>query len=295
MLALANRLRRRWAVDAPVVYECLDIHRLMLRRDFVGRGMRTVERAMARDASLLLTSSPAFVTEYFEPYGQFDKPVLLVENKVLFDGGARGRNPALAASETGGSLRIGWFGALRCRRSLSALAALTRRTAGGVEVVLRGTPARIEFEDFDGVVASEPHLRFEGPYRNPDNLATIYSEVHFAWAIDYFEAGRNSKWLLPNRIYEGCLHGAIPVALAGTETAALLARLHIGIILDDTEPDTLARVFGGMSGARVAALARDVANVDIAQFACDAPGCRALVARLEALRIVEEAAVMVPA
>ena len=96
-----------------------------------------------------------------------------------------------------------WFGALRCTKSLELLAAFTRATQGRFEVVLRGRPARVEFDDFDGFVQAEPHMRFEGAYRNPGDLPSIYGEVHFSWAIDFFEEGMNSNWLLPNRLYEG--------------------------------------------------------------------------------------------
>ncbi|TIV45163.1 MAG: glycosyl transferase family 1, partial [Mesorhizobium sp.] len=84
--------------------------------------------------------------------------------------------------------RIGWFGALRCRRSLELVADFTRRQAGRFEVVLRGRPALSEFPDFHGFVEAEPWLSFEGPYRNPEDMAAIYGQVHFSWAIDFFEA-----------------------------------------------------------------------------------------------------------
>ena len=109
--------------------------------------------------------------------------------------------------------KIGWFGALRCRKSLELLAAFTRQMDGRFEVVLRGRPAYSEFDDFDGLVAAEPYIRFAGPYRNPEDLAAIYGEVHFSWAIDFFEEGLNSSWLLPNRLYEGCRFGAVPIAM----------------------------------------------------------------------------------
>jgi len=48
MLALADRLVGAWADRPAIGYECLDIHRLMLRGDAVGRAMRTAERYFAR-------------------------------------------------------------------------------------------------------------------------------------------------------------------------------------------------------------------------------------------------------
>jgi succinoglycan biosynthesis protein ExoL len=278
MLFLAVRLRGMWGGRPAIVYECLDIHRLMLRQDVIGRSLRRLERHLARKASLLLISSPAFAREYFDTINPLDLPIRLVENKV-YGSPSRGQNPALGDGDRG-PIRIGWFGALRCRRSLDILDRFAWQMNGNVEVVLRGRPALTEFDDFHGVIAANPFLSYEGPYRNPADLAAIYSDVHLAWAIDYFEEGQNSQWLLPNRIYEGCLNGAIPVALAGTETASFIASKNIGIVLDDTRQDTLLRVLGGTSREALRNLAAAVATTSADEFAGDTGECRALVAAI---------------
>jgi succinoglycan biosynthesis protein ExoL len=280
MLALATRLQGHWAAGPALVYECLDIHRLMLRQDAVGRAMRAAEQHWSKKASLLITSSTAFLRNYFNIHGA--PPASIVENKVVWDGGERGVNPALAGAAEA-PLRIGWFGALRCARSLTALDELGTAMQGKVEVVLRGRPALNEFGDFHAAVDGRPHLRFEGPYRNPEDLPAIYSDVHLAWAIDFFEAGQNSQWLLPNRIYEGCLHGAIPVALAGTETAAFIQRLGIGIVLPDIAPQTLRTMLGQLTPDRLATLAGAVAALPPRHFAVTADDCQALVNQLAGL------------
>jgi succinoglycan biosynthesis protein ExoL len=282
MLPLAHRIAAATATRPAIVYECLDIHRLLIRDDVVGRAMRAAERRFTSGCDLLITSSPAFVREYFDRLSGVDLPVVLVENKVFGTLGERGTNPALR--DTSGPLRIGWFGALRCSRSRDLLAGFTRTMEGRFEAILRGRPALTELGDLESFAAAEPHLRFEGAYRNLDDLARIYSEVHFAWAIDFFEAGRNSDWLLPNRLYEGCFHGAIPIAIAGTETAAFLERHRIGVILPDAGPDTLRERLGSLTLDDVAALARDVAGCDPRLFHADNADCRDLVARLEAAR-----------
>lgn len=278
MLFLAGRLRAAWPDPPAIAYECLDIHRLLLRPDLVGRTLRGIERNLLRDAGLLITSSPAFVREYFEACGQGDVPVVIVENKVYPPPLTRGCNPALVRAAAP-PLRIGWFGALRCRKSLAALSAFADRMDGRAEVVLRGRPALTEFDDFHGRVAAQRHLTYGGPYA-PDELADLYSGVHFAWAIDYFEEGQNSAWLLPNRIYEGCLNGAIPIALAGTETASFIARLGIGIVVPDIAPQTLVERIGGLDPGALRQLAEAVAAVPAGTFAAGPADSRALVSRL---------------
>jgi succinoglycan biosynthesis protein ExoL len=284
MLALAKRARSFFSADIPVIYECLDIHRLLLGESGASKAMRSAERALGRDAVLLMTSSPAFVRDYFHRFGQIDAPVLLLHNKVLeladrpVD--SESREPAASPGEP---WRIGWFGALRCRKSLELLAAFTRRMEGRFEVVLRGRPAYSEFADFNGFVGAEPHIRFEGAYRNPEDLARIYGEVHFSWAIDFFEEGLNSSWLLPNRLYEGCRYGAVPIAMRQTETGRFLADRHMGVLLDEASAPALATRLADVDADKYAAARRKILAEDRGTWACDLRDCRALVDRLQAL------------
>ena len=284
MLGVANRLLDRWEKPPVLVYECLDIHRLMLRQDRIGRVMRSVEQRLMRHVDILITSSPAFLRNHFNELGTL--PALLVENKVFAPGlDETGRNPSLIGEPN--PIRIGWFGALRCRKSLAALDALTRHFDGRLEIRLRGRPALTEFDDFHGTVSAAPHLQYGGPFRYPDDLAPLYSGVHFTWAIDFFEEGLNSNWLLPNRLYEGCLNGAIPIALAGTETAAFIERLGNGVVVPDISQKTLVALFEGMTPERIRDLAAAVASQPQATFRCDVQECAALVSRLANVKSVQ--------
>lgn len=285
MLALAQRARALFSARTPIVYECLDIHRLLLGQNAISRAMRGAERALGRNAALLMTSSPAFLRDYFKRFDQIRAPVAMLENKVLELGERSQEIPCRqCAPADGRPWVIGWFGALRCRKSLEMLAAFTRGMEGRFEVVLRGRPAHREFDDFDGFVAAEPYLRFEGPYRNPEDLARIYGEVHFSWAIDFFEEGQNSDWLLPNRLYEGCRHGVVPIAMESTETGRFLGQRGLGLLLDRFSVEALAERLEEMSVETYAARRKRVLAEDRATWVCDLRDCRALVDRLRALR-----------
>ena len=158
------------AATCPIVYECLDIHRLLLRAGRASaRRCAAPSGCFGRDAALLVTSSPAFVRNYFAAV-RADRRA----GRAAREQGAGFRRRCRRAGKprhcrsAGEPWKIGWFGALRCRKSLELLAAFTRRMDGRFEVVLRGRPAHIpNSTDFDGFVAAEPHLRFEGAYRNP--------------------------------------------------------------------------------------------------------------------------------
>ena len=275
MLVLAHRLAAALPHAPPVVYECLDIHRLMVRRDALGRALRAVEgRAMAASSGLVV-SSPAFVAEYFERHHSAvlaELPVLLVENRPL-ESAAR---TLLAPAPRKGPIGIGWFGALRCARSLDLLSAFAAGHAGEFEVVMRGRPALSVVPDFHQRVRAAPHTRFLGPYA-ADELPAHYAAVDLAWAVDFFEEGMNSSWLLPNRLYESCANGAVPVALSGTQTAVTMRERGVGIVLPDGGAETLSETLGALDRATVERLRGAVRATDRAQWIAAPSECVRLV------------------
>lgn len=287
MLALARRAKAAFRATVPIVYECLDIHRLVLRDDLLGKALRGAERYLARDVKLLVTSSPAFVVNYFKPFGQIAAPVELVENKYFDMAPAVDDRPKVD-DPIAPPWRIGWFGALRCRRSLQLLADFTRRLEGRFEVVLRGRPALSEFPDFHAFVEAEPWLSFRGPYRNPEDMAAIYGDVHFSWAIDFFEEGQNSEWLLPNRLYEGCRFGAVPISMGNTETGRFLNRQDIGILLSEATPEVLETAIGRMEQDRFSKLKARVLARNPRTWSYDRSDCRAFVDKLRGLAAAPE-------
>jgi hypothetical protein len=233
MLAVASAASRQ-AGGMPLVYEALDLHRLLLSPGIEGRIFRALERRLMRNAALLMTSSPAFLREYYEAtqLTSVRVPTLLVENKVFHPSGTNILRDGTAALPSGPPWRIGWLGMLRCRRSLELLRDLAARRPDLVRVEIHGKPSEDIFPDFQAELADVPALHFGGPYA-PAELDRLYRGMHFSWAIDYFEENGNSEWLLPNRIYEGGLSDAVPLALRRNEVGRWLGRLGLGVLLND--------------------------------------------------------------
>jgi len=110
---------------------------------------------------------------------------------------------------------------------------MTRRANGALIVILRGRPALDQMPNFHEVVAASPWMSFGGSYA-ADDLPSMYADVHFAWAVDYFDEGKNSDWLLPNRLYEAGAYGVPVIVRAGTEAARWALQKKLGIALDWT-------------------------------------------------------------
>ncbi|WP_189485999.1 glycosyltransferase [Asticcacaulis endophyticus] len=282
MLFLARQAARRFTSAPVIVYESLDIHRLLLRRDFIGALLRGAERSLMSRASLVVTSSPAFVENYFAPMQNLTLPVFLLENKVL-DLSSRSVG-VTAAKNIDGVITIGWFGALRCCKSLDLLSKFTRLMDGRVKVVMRGKPAYNEFEDFDAQVAAEPDITFEGPY-SAEDLSALYAQVDLTWAIDFFEEGQNSKWLLPNRLYEGSRYGSVPIAMNGTETGNFVSRHGIGLTLDEATPQALIALFETLTPDRLSTLRATLKACPPSLFTATRDDCVGFVDHLKTLQV----------
>lgn len=275
-LALAWRVRGG-RPGRRMIYECLDIHRMLLGRNLASRVIQRIEAALIRQADLLVTSSPAFLREYFSRYGMALPPSLLLENKVLaLNGPAQEvREPAVGPPWT-----IGWFGNLRCRRSFEILTRLAAGMNGKVKVLFAGRPSPAVFEDFAGQALSAPHCEFRGSYTAED-LSGLYGECHFAWSIDFYEEGLNSIWLLPNRIYEAAAHGAVPIALDQVETGRWLSARKAGVVIAGDSEMEMRKILRELDAEAYAALRQAVRHIPQDAVIADRSDCVALMRAIE--------------
>ena len=232
MLAVALAAKFATGSRASVAYEVLDIQRPFLRRDIVGTVFRMAERFMLRRCALLVVSSPDFVDRYFAPVQGRRTDWALLENKV---------SPAIlgefsaVGKPAGPPWVIGWYGTLRCRRSLSALCTLADTLGPGVEIRLGGRPSLedLTVAEIEHAVGQHAGMRYIGAYASPADLNAIYGPVHFSWCVDYIDAGSNSDWLIPNRVYEGGILGAVALARRDTTTGRLVESRGYGFAFDE--------------------------------------------------------------
>jgi len=274
-LVLAMVARRLFAPRAGLIYELLDIHSVMLRSNLISKLLRRVEGWMLRSCNAVMISSAAFEREYLRRFHPVVPRILLAENKVFWRAGAV---PQPIARFAGPPWRIGWLGVIRCRRSLEVLSALVERHPDLVQVEMFGRIANTDMGDVDAVLNRHAGLRFNGPYDYFRDLPRIYGSVHFVWAIDFYEEGGNSNWLLPNRLYEGSLFGAVPIGLQPVETGHWLERNDVGLVLAPPLDQALDRLVSTLSPQFYQEQSRRLEILDRDLLLWSEQGCRNLVA-----------------
>jgi succinoglycan biosynthesis protein ExoL len=270
-MAVLADFARLWAgSNARLIYECLDIHGLLLGHSLPSALLQWWERRLLRRSAALVISSPGFLTNYFERLGVRLPTVIVSENKRM-TASADVQRPLADLSRKYPPWRLGWFGNIRCAQSFEILKDLARRHPDLIDVQLRGRPTA-ELQALIDEHLPLPNMRFSGPYA-PSELASIYQACDLAWAIDLWQQGQNADWLLPNRIYEGGFYNCPPVARAGTQTACWLDDRAAGVILRNPAKEFEAFI-KTLTSARHAELKRAVAAIPTTDLVHTVEECR---------------------
>ena len=251
MLACAFLAKRRLSLKTPVVYECLDVHRLLVREDPTGLALRFVERQLLRRTKALIVSSPAFLTNHFERHHANQYRAFVIENRLsasaIFGARPAAQDEQDKQDHSGPRpLRLGWVGILRCQRSFELLQALADQFGQAIDIRLYGKPARTEIPVFEPEIDARDNITYYGPYKAPEDLEEIYAGLDVVWSGDFMEAGYNSVWLLPNRIYEGGYYGAPPIVVAGTQSADWVTSKQTGFVACEPLEQTLPRLIADL-------------------------------------------------
>jgi succinoglycan biosynthesis protein ExoL len=242
MLLVAYLARRLAGSQGLLVYEVLDVQRIFVGNRISNRAMRWAERWLLARCDMLVVSSPDFISRYFEPQQQFAGRWHLIENKVSVRPPTSQQADRPAQIQAGPPWTIGWFGTLRCARSLAILSAIADALGDRVAIHIRGLPSSedLQVEVIEAACARRANMLYGGPYASPRDLPDIYAKVHFAWCIDYLDVGSNSDWLLPNRLYEGGLMGALALARQDTATSRMVEQEDLGWTFAEPLESTIA-------------------------------------------------------
>jgi succinoglycan biosynthesis protein ExoL len=265
-----------------IVYECLDVQRVFIGSGLVSRAFRWMERLLLARSDLLVVSSPDFISRYFAPIQKRSTGWWLLENKVFAaDGADTTRAPPRAP---GPPWVIGWLGTLRCRHSLRMLAHIADAAGDRVAIRIHGRPSLedLTVEEIEAACRGRSNMVYAGPYRSPADLPLVYGPVHFSWCIDLLDAGSNSDWLIPNRIYEGCLMGAVALARKGTATARKVDEEGLGWSLPDPLDAAVGDFIASLDAASYLAARERIAAMDRGAFA-DLDDTRKLLLHIDAL------------
>lgn len=274
MLATAFLTKRLTGLATPVVYESLDIHRMLCRTDAIGWIARKFEGAFLKRTRGVIVSSPAFIEQHFNRHYPGTFRPFLVENRLSETFANSVKRPSAVAvdqSEPAAPLRLGWVGILRCQRTMDLLVSVAREFGNAIEIRVHGKPDLWSVPKFHETVDSIDNITFYGAYKAPEGLPDIYGHLDLIWSGDFMEAGLNSKWLLPCRLYEGGYFGVPAIAPGDTQTGTWIRETDTGFVVDEPLEETLIETLRALLADRQAIQARRRALIDLPDSALIEP------------------------
>jgi succinoglycan biosynthesis protein ExoL len=231
-LLLAWLATRGLGKKPKLIYEVGDIQEILLGSGLLSRTLRWLERYLVRSVYLLVATSQAYVTEYYQGIqGVTDLRYQVIENKI--DAASFPETRSLATdSKWDGTLRIGYFGLIRCRRSWEILRKVAERGEGRIRVHLQGI--LFQLDDLEEEVQKAAYVRYAGPYVSPDDLPAMYAQVDMVWACYPYEGTGlgNWRWARTFRFYDSCFFKKPMFVQAGSQDGRVVETSGLGACLD---------------------------------------------------------------
>ena len=267
-LVTVECLRRLGHMPFKVVYELADVMPAMMSKGIVGICGRAAERWALRNVKLVTVSSPAYVQHYLDPVQHYRGSHFLLENKLL-SSDLVCPVPRPQASVAEGPLKVGFFGNLKCQRSLEVIGLLAQELLGKCTFILRGYVDSATSGILHRVTSNNPNVQFAGPYRHPADLPEIYGQIDLCWGFDFCDSSHNSKWCLANRTYEAGLYCVPLLTQSGTTNGEFVDRIGLGWSFDEPILTSVGRFLRSVGRDAILAKKGRIATLDCRLFLLD--------------------------
>jgi len=194
-------------------------------------------------SELVLVTSRYYIEEFATKYlGSHPDQWFEIENRVDseivdFDAGFS------VSRDHPYQIVIGYFGLIRCARSVEILLSAVNQSRGNVKVIMRGilsVPPELQEE-----IADNPWILYRGPFNNPADLGEIYGSVDIVWTCYPYSTATegNHMWAKTNRFYEAGYFKKPMIASLNTKDGDYVATEGIGLVVDLSEVErTVAQV-----------------------------------------------------
>lgn len=251
------------------IYEVADIKPILLTNSVAGRILRKLEQFILINTDYLCVTSEDFITNYFDKYYNFEAKTHVLENKVYPLFAQKIIKNKLNKIPDGSKWKIGLVGIFRCDTSLQLLLDLAIRLPQSIAVILAGRPEEQVNELFNELISHE-NIIYLGEYNYPDNLLDVYSEIDIIWSADFSDLSDNSKWLLPNRIYEAGLFSIPQLCFWDNEAISkYIKSLNIGWVLEEANIKYLEKFFLSLTVKQYLQIKSNYSGLPSDQFSGD--------------------------
>ena len=219
-----------------IVYEVGDIRSIFIGNSIQSIFFRWVERFLIKRIDLIVVTSKAYITDYYEEIqGLKNIRYIVIENKLNAEMGLK-KNITNRINKDN-IIRIGYFGLIRCKTSLQILKRVACNSKGRIQIYIRGITMGIG--NLDKEANETPNIAYDGPYTVPEDIPFIYNNVDLVW-VCYPYQGKNIGnwcWARTNRVYEACYFKKPMIAQSGTQDGEEVKKHNLGLCVNLSDVD----------------------------------------------------------
>lgn len=274
-LILAAFVRKLIRSRARITYEVLDIQPVFVGNGLRARLLRVIERFFLRRVSLIVVSSPGFMRNYFEPVQGYRGDWFLLENKLHPSAvpkleTARAQLATSAQHKSPVARKYKWVvtyaGLIRGQRTLNLITRLAETFETKVLFKFHGILTTVDPDAFWAAIEQHENMIYCGEYVNPRDLAEVYHDTDFVWALDLENIDNNSRWLLPCRFYEAGYLGLPCLVARDFEVGRKVASLDAGWTFSAPFDEALSNFFARVTPAEYAEKRQHITQLPASTF-----------------------------
>ena len=223
LLVLANSFLR-----CRLIFEIPDLREIFFSKSLFSFISVKMIKVTLKKVPIVVVTSELFVSKYFKNNEIDVNKYFEIENKVHLS-----QNVPGAGKETRSLITIGYFGVIRCERSLEVLLKFLD-TSQRCQLVIYGYFMKIP-EEIKNTILSHPKINYRGEYKSPDDLSTIYEEIDISWIAYPYAHGNedgNYRYARTNRYYEAGFFKKPMIASHRSGDAKYVKELKFGMVLN---------------------------------------------------------------
>ena len=220
-----------------IVYEVGDIRSIFIGNSIQSIFFRWIERFLMKRIDLLVVTSKAYITCYYEKIqGLKDIRYIVIENKQNAELGPKKNNITNSINKDN-IIRIGYFGLIRCKMSWQILKRVACNSKGRIQIYIRGITMGID--NLDKEAEETPNIAYDGPYTASEDIPFIYNNVDLVWACYPYQSKNigNWCWARTNRFYEACYFKKPMIAQSGTQDGEEVKKRDLGFCVNLSDVD----------------------------------------------------------
>ena len=247
MLFLIFMVKKLYKLSFSLIYEIGDIRDIQTKSSILGRFTRWLDRLLIRQVDLVVATSIGYIKGYYNDWLGENPKYHIIENKLEFKFEDQ-KNIYPVVKKT--KITIGYFGVLRCIRSIEILCMLAKSQPDNFRVIVAGV---FQDESYKRLITDVPNIKYYGTYESPNDLQKLYSDVDIVWACYPFPADedQNWKWARTNRFYESCYYSTPMIFLKGSGDEKSILKYEIGMPIQDQNDDKVLDQFSLLNWSNI--------------------------------------------